>query len=459
MNSLLIALLLLCWQMLAGWGLINCFGLQLKPAFIFPLSIIMGVAVFSIVPFLLQLFYISISFFNVLLLLLLVTLALNISLYKNLQRLKTTFANATFRIAIYEWPYLIIIAVIVFVSVWRCFYFPPTPSDVTTGAEAIAEYTIKEKTMINSVFSVVQNGNTLKPPFITCLQIIYKYAGFPFGQIWLSNIFISFIIILYHLLNATLHRFITGLLIILFLTIPEMYAYTFMLLYDYSSMVFFFLSVYFLLRYFNNQRGHDIAFAGLLCGIATYIRPETLLLNCGMLPLIWYHNYKNKIGFFNAFKTQMVFIVPTVVVYTVAVYIYITQYLPGFYNITDQVNRTLFDVKTILHKFGQTNALFISSDGIVYYGYFIFVFFGLLLLELIIKRKLNTTVINYGYAILLIYLFFPLLSHVLPGVSIENTVKRAFFKLFPLMLLCMANNALLIQWSDKIKRWELKQPG
>jgi len=459
MSSLLMALLLLFWQMLAGWGLINYFRPALKPSIILPLSVIMGVAVFSVVPFLLQLFYIPVTCTNVFAGLLFATLLLNIGLYKNFLRLKMTFAGTTFKIAIYEWPYLLAITAIIFVSVWRCFYFPPTPSDVTTGAEAIATYTVKEKTMINSVFSVTQNGNTLKPAFLTSLQVIYKYAGFPFGQVWLSNIFISFIIILYHILNSTLHRVITGLLILLFLAIPEMYAYTFMILYDYSNSVFFFLSVFFLIRYFKDQRINDIAFAGLLCGIATYIRPETLLLCVGVLPLIWFSNSKNDTGFFKAGISQALFIIPTLLFYVVAVYIYINSYLPEVYNIGEQLNKNLFDIKAAWHQFTQTNSVLIfSNDGITYYGYFIFVFLGLFLLELIIKRKWNATAKNYLYVTGLIYLLYPLLSHVLPGVSVENTVKRAFFKLFPLMLLYMANNELLVQLSGKIKKWELKIP-
>jgi hypothetical protein len=68
---------------------------------------------------------------------------------------------------------------------------PPTPRDLTSGAEAIAEFAVREGRMINSVFSVDVGNNAVKPPFITSLQIIYKLAGFPFGKVWLSTIFVS----------------------------------------------------------------------------------------------------------------------------------------------------------------------------------------------------------------------------------------------------------------------------
>jgi hypothetical protein len=455
--GILAIILLLILQVLAGWGIITLFKLQLKPAFILPLSVLMGIAVFSVVPFLLQLAYIPITFINVFSLLLVATLLLNIRFAAGLKKLKQSWGSVHFKVALYEVPFLLMIGCIILLSTWRCFYFPPTPSDVTTGAEAIAEYAVRERTMINSVFELAQNGNTLKPPFITCLQIIYKFAGFPFGQIWLSSIFVSFTILLYHVLSTTLHRLLAGFLLVVFLAIPEMYAYTFMILYDYSNAVFFFLAVYFLISYFKNQRINELTFAGLLAAIATYIRPETLLLSFCLLPVIFLNKIKNKKGLLQYVKESVVFMLPVIIVYVVAVYIYINWYLPGTYNITDQVNPHLGSVKSILQQFSATNDILIfSMQGVVYYGYFIFIFLGFVLAELIFKRKFTATALNYLAVILIIYLFFPLLSHALPGVSIDYTVKRAFQKMFPLMLLYMANNGLLIDLSEKIKRWELK---
>src|SRR5687768_3397815 len=252
MSSIMVALLLTIGQWFAGFGVLTLFRLRLKPALFLPLCVLIGIAIFSVVPFLLELLHVSITPLSVFASLAVVCVAVNLRFRPGIRALKEMLSGNTFRIRLYEIPFLLLIAFIVFVSVWRCFYYPPTPADVTSGAEVIAEYTLREQTMINSVFEVEPSGNTLKPPFITCLQIIYKLAGFPFGQIWLSNIFICFTIILYHLLSIRLHRILTGILVLLFLSIPEMYAFTFMMLYDYSNAVFFFLSVYFLIRFFEN---------------------------------------------------------------------------------------------------------------------------------------------------------------------------------------------------------------
>jgi hypothetical protein len=445
-------------QLLAGFGLLTLFRIQLKPPFLLSLALLMGVAVFSVVPFVMQLLYIPITAVSVFAALLITTLLLNIQYKQGISNIKKSFNGTHFRIRLYEAPFLTLIIVIVFVSAWRCFYFPPTPNDITTGAEAVAEYTVREHTMINSVFLLTQNGNSLKPAFITSLQVIYKFAGFPFGQIWLSSIFISFTVFLYHALSATAHRVIACLLLIFLLAIPEMYAYTFMILYDYSNAVFFLLCVFFCNRYYKDQQLYELAFAGLLMGFATYLRPETLLLCFGILPVIFFNAIKNKAGIKKMLTAAVVFLLPTLLFYLVAVYIYIHYYLPVTYSIAAQINANVFNIKAALARFAETNTnVIFSSQGIVYYGYFIFIFLAILAAELLIKRKLNAVARNYLYGILLVYIVYPLLTHVLPGASIDYTVKRAFIKLFPLMILCIANTEIVMWFSKKITGWELKK--
>lgn len=455
MISLLMILLLTMGQLITGFGVLTLCRISLKPAFFLPLCILLGIAMFSLVPFGLQLLYIPVTGLHVFTGLLLCCLLLNMKFERGIRQFSTRWQTSAFRIKWYELPFLAVIALIVFVSVWRCFYFPPTPVDATSGAEAIAEYTIREKTMLNSVFHVEPNGNTLKPPFLTSLQIIYKYAGFPFGQVWLSNVFICFTIILYYLVGTTLHRLLTGMLMILFLAIPEMYAYSFMMLYDYSNAVFFFLSIYFITAFFRNKQYNYLAFAGLLMGIATYIRPEMPVLAGLMLLAIIWHYGKQKAPVLRLVKSGFVFLLPTALLYIVSITLYIGYYLPTQYSIAAQVNPTLFDVVALFRCFVAANRVLIfSEDGIIYYAWYIFIFLGLLVAEAIVKRRFQVDARNYLYAVLVVYLAYPALNHLLPGMSIEYTVKRAYFKMFPLMLLYMSNNALLTGLSARIGRWE-----
>jgi hypothetical protein len=459
MSGIMIIVLFTIIQFVAGFGLLNLFNIQLKPGLLISLAILLGVAVFSIMPFVLQLAYIPLTSTNVFISIIAACVLLNLKFKSGIARLKELRSGIRFKIKLYEIPFVIMIVFIVFVSAWRCFYFPPTPRDLTSGAEVIAEYAIREKTMINSVFSVnlETTNNVFKPPYITCLQIIYKYAGFEFGQVWLSTIVACFLIFLYHALTLTVHRIFAGLLVLFFMAIPEMFAYTFMVLFDYSNAVFFFLSVWFLYLFFQNQQRNYLAFAGVLMAIATYIRSETLILACLMAPAILWFHWKNKTGLVKGLVSSAFFVVPSVLSYIISVSIYINRYLPVKYNVEGQVNKNLGDLSPFFNRLSDINSeLIFSARGVGYYGYFFYFFLLLLLLELVIKRKFTPVTRNWLYAVLVIYIGFPLLGYLLPLLDLNNSTKRGLFKIFPLMLLYLANNSLLVSWSQKITKWELK---
>jgi hypothetical protein len=453
---MLIALSLL--QCFAGLGLISLFRVWLKPAMMIALWMLTGVAIFSLIPFLLQLFYIPLTGTNIFLALIITSLLLNLKYKQSLYYLKKVWKQRSFHIRLYEIPFLIVIIAMALISVWRCYYLPPTPRDLTSGPEVIAEYTVREKTMINSVFSInlESTNNQFKPPFIASLQIIYKYAGFAFGQLWLSTIFISFLVFLYHATSKTLHRILSGLLLVAFIAIPEMYGYTFMALFDYSNAVFFFLSAYFVVGYFKTHEKNLLQLAGLLMAIATYIRSETLILAGIMaVAIIWHHARKwNGLG--KLLLSLATFLLPAFILYILSITIYINYYLPVAYNVEGQLNPDLLNVKSLVTKFITTNErLIFSGQGIMYYGYFIFIFLLVLLIDLVLFRKLNRAARNWLFAVLVIYLGFPLLGHILPLMDIDHTTKRGFLKLFPLMLLYMANSSALLWLSEKIKNWEI----
>lgn len=459
MSGIMTILLLTIFQFIAGFGVINLFNIELKPGLTISLSVLLGIAVFSIVPFLLQLAYIPLTQSNVFISLFVACILLNLKFKSGLTRLNNVWANGRFKIKLYELPFLAMLVFIFFVSVWRAYYFPPTPRDATSGPEAIAEFAIREKTMINSVFGVNDevNNNVFKSPFLISLQIIYKYAGFAFGQIWLSSVVGFFLVFLYHALSQTVHKLFAGLLMLAFIMIPEMYAYTFMMLYDYSNAVFFFLSVWFLIAWFQNRQSNYLGMAGFLMALATYIRTETLILGCLMAPCILWYYFKNKTGIVKGLIKSAIFIVPSVLAYILSVSIYINMYLPSKYDVGGQVNKHLGDLSPLFTRFADINGQLIFSEvGFGYYGYFIYFFLILLALEIIFKRSFNSTARSWLYAVLVVYIGYALLGYLLPLLDLNNSTKRGLFKLFPLMLLYMSNNALLIGWSKKITQWEAK---
>jgi hypothetical protein len=347
----------------------------------------------------------------------------------------------------------------IFVSVWRCYYYPPTPRDLTSGAEVIAEYAVKEKTMINSVFMVdlSTTNNQFKPPFITCLQIIYKYAGFPFGQVWLSGIFIFFTVFLYNALNTQLHKIITGLLLVMFIAIPEMYGYTLMALFDYSNAVFFCLSIYFLNEYFTNGKSNYIILSGIIMAIATYVRSETLILVALVLPVTLFHHWRRK-NFSKIFKSAAYFFIPSVFIYLLSITIYINYYLPSLYKIDSLLNNNLADLHPLYQRISDITGKFLLAGNVLdHYGYFVFIFLIVFCADAFRRNSWNPASLNWLWAVFIIYIGISFLGFLFPLYDLDHSTKRGLLKIFPLMLLYMANSGFLISISDDIKKWERTQ--
>lgn len=459
----LVYLLLLILYLLSGLGILQLFGLRLKPAYTITLSLLIGIAVASFLPFLLQLFYIPLTVLTVFGVLTLAALLLSIPTMRYIRRegwgsLRASLVPARFEVQPYEIPFWVIIGFLIFVSVWRCYYLPPTSRDALSGPEAIAEYAFREHTLINSFFHVDlwSTNNQFKSPFLICLQLIYKLAGFSFGQVWLSPMFICLIVFLYNALREKVHPIIVGILLLLFIMTPELYAYTFMILYDYSNMVYLFLGLYFLFAYFSGRDRRNFYFAGLLIGIATYIRSETLALALLFLPPMVLMQRREKLPWKKIAILAVLFFLPSFIGYYLPNGVYIKHYLPVQYDVGALLNHNLGDVSPLFKRYGDiVNRLLVSDFAVHLWGYIFFITAALFAAEAIFVRRFSREALNWLYAIAVLYLGLGLLGWVLPVVDLNDTTKRGMFKMLPLCLLYLANNSLLIRLSQAISRWEL----
>jgi hypothetical protein len=459
----LIYLLLLLLYFVSGLGILQLFGLRLKPAYTITLSVLLGIALASFLPFLLQLFYIPLTAFTVFGVLTLAAVALSIPTLMRIRRegpgsLRATLLPARFQVQPYEIPFWVIIGFLIFVSVWRCYYLPPTSRDALSGPEAIAEYAFREHTLINSFFKVDlwSTNNQFKSPFLICLQLIYKLAGFPFGQVWLSPMFICFIVFLYNALREKVHPIIVGILLLLFLMTPEMYAYTFMILYDYSNTVYMTLGLYFLFAYFSGRDQKNFYFASLLIGIATYIRSETLALALLFLPPMLLMQRREKLPWKRTAIPDVLFFLPALVGYYLPNGVYIKHYLPVQYDVGTLFNHNLGDISPLFKRYGDiVDRLLVSDFAVHLWGYIFFVTAILFVAEALFVRKFSRDARNWLYGIVAIYVGLGLLGWILPVVDLNDTTKRGMFKMLPLCIFYLANNTLLVRLSQRISRWEL----
>ena len=453
--------LLLCYLVM-GYGVLTLFRLRLKTVYMITLSALCGVAVASFIPFLLQLLYIPLTPASVFCALGVAALLLNIPTIRRIRQegfaaVRRSFVPSPFRVFPYEIPFLLIFIFFALVSIWRCYYLPPTSRDALSGPEAIAEFAVREHTMINSFFSVdlSTTNNQFKSPFLISLQVICKMAGFPFGQIWLSVVFVSFTVFLYHALRERLHPIIAGLLLLLFFMTPEMYAYTFMILYDYSNMIFFFLSLWFLFGYFRNGDSRWFYFSGLLMGIATYIRSETLVLGLLFLPPILWVQRREKMPPGKIAMANLWYFLPSLLGFYLPGPLYVGRYLPVHYDVGRLVNTELSNWSPLFQRYSDiVTHLIGSSFGVHLWGYLYFVAAVLFVAEAFVPGRYNRDTRNWLYAILMLYLGLGALGFVLPLMDLNDTTKRELFKMLPLLLLYLANNAALLRLSRWISRWE-----
>ena len=455
-------LFLMILFLLSGFGILQLFRLRLNPVYTITLSLLLGIAVASFLPFVMQLLYVPLTAASIFGVLTIAALLLSIPTWIRIRReglgtLRTDLVPRRFQLQPYEIPFWMIIGFFIFVSVWRCYYLPPTSRDALSGPEAIADIAVREHTLINSFFNVDlwSTNNQFKSPFLICLQLIYKLAGFPFGQIWLSIVFISFTIFLYHALQEKIHPLIAGVLMLIFIMTPELYAYTFMILYDYSNMVFLFLGLYFLFNSFYSDDKKQFYFSGLLIGIATYIRSETLAFALLFLPLILLVQRRAKLPWKKMAAADGLYYLPSFLGYFLPTTVWIKYYLPLHYDVGGLVNHNLFDVSPLFQRYSDIISHLTFSDfGIHLWGYFFFILVVLFLAEALFIRRFNREARNWLYALAVLYLGLGALGWLLPVIDLNDTTKRAMFKFLPVALLYLANNELLLRLSRGISRWE-----
>jgi hypothetical protein len=358
---------------------------------------------------------------------------------------------------LYEYPFLIIFGLLMFLSIWRCYYYPPNARDMTSGPEVMAEFALKEKHIINSLFRVdlQSTNNYLKPPFITSLQIIYKMFVQPFGQTWLSIIFVNFIVITYNLLKEKLHPVIVGFAMLFFFGMPEVFGYSYLMLFDYSNMVYFFFGFYMLNQYLENQKVGYFGFAVFLFAIATYVRTETLILVGFIVPYLFYLQFKQKLPLVKSIVRIGLMLAVPFVVYFICMNVYVKLFIPIMSDVSKDVNLHLENISMFIDRIVDMKTKLIFSDvGNTYYGYFVNVFLVVFVVDLAFFRKYTREGITAIYAIVLVYVGLAFIGYLLPLADLMHTTKRGLFKLFPFVLLYYRNSAVLLKLTSIIKNWE-----
>lgn len=448
-------ILLIIAQFLTGRGILYLFRIKEKAIVLFAISSIVGIAVFSLLPMLLELFKLPITKTNVLVSIIVATLLPNIFVIRR-YKISSLKPNVFKMPALYEILFIVVYAALLVPSIWRCYYYPPYARDVLSGPEALSHYALIEHKISNSVFSVnllESTPNLLKPPYITDLQIIYKMFVHPFGQLWLTILTIAFLAWVYNLVRDRLHPALAGMVTLLFLTIPEVYGYTYVLLWDYSNMVFFFAGYYYLFQYTRTKEYNLFMFGVLLLGFATFVRLDTLIFIGLTTPLLFVYLYRDKVALSRiGYSIGLMLAVP-LVFYFVWVNIFVKYYLPVGTNLESELNpgpvSMYFDWMARIN-----NELIFGGDNLQLYSYIIYIFILVFVADIIVyRKKINKEAIFMLVGIAIIYFGLPLMSYFTKWFNI-TTAKRGIFKMFPLIIMYLCNSPLLLKLSEAIKAFE-----
>ncbi|MBL7692637.1 MAG: hypothetical protein JNM41_13685 [Flavipsychrobacter sp.] len=443
-------------QFLSGSGIVRLFRLQIGAIANICLSMIVGIFFISLAPAMLQLAHIPITGSNTAIAVAVITALCSIPLVVMFR--KPNFSGFALP-ELYEIPFLLVFLAFFITSAFRCYYFPPTPRDVLAGGELLAEFTIREKTMLNSVFSIDLHttNNHFKSPYITCLQVVYKLFVSPFGGVWLTAIFVPFTWWLYTILKERVHGLVACTLLLMYFCIPDAFAYSYIILYDYSNMIFYFTGFYFLMQYQTHQRRNDFAFSILLFGIATYIRVETLVLVSLAALMPAYTQFKAKQPIKDIIVNGLLLMAGPVFFYVLCMNIFIPNFVPVKMDTAAQINHNMSDISVFFTRISAiNNDLILSDKGLLVYGYFFYYFIAILLADLVLIRKFNKEARMALYGIAVVYFGLALLGYLLPLFDVMNTTKRGLFKLLPLILMYYANSGIVTRISDFLKAREAR---
>lgn len=444
-------------QFLTGRGIMAMFGIKQKPIITFAISTFIGVGVISMLPMFIELFSLKITKTNILVAISAVSILVNIPFITRYDY--GIFRNAKFTMPkVYELAFIALFVVIMIPSVWHGYFYPAQARDVLSGPEPLADYAIKEGTINSSVFTLNLEEsvpNLLKPPFVTNLQIIYKLFVHSFGQLYLSIMAICFLIWIYYLLREKLHPVIAGFVMLFFITIPEMYAYTYILLWDYCNTIYFVTGIYFLLQYMESNKSSEFFFSCLLFGLGTFVRVDTLMFMAFFSPVMIMMYKKGDIKLPRLALNFFLLAVIPFCFFFIWNNVFVKTKLP--INLDADQGLNLESQISYFDMFSTINAdLIFGGMNIALYGWFIYFFILVLLIDLVLFRKVNKEGRYMLIAVLVVYIGMPFMIYATAWFNI-TTAKRGFFKMFPLMVLYMRNSALFTKLSNALYNFEI--PG
>jgi hypothetical protein len=347
--------------------------------------------------------------------------------------------------------FLLPVAALCFISFWRAYYLPVTPYDAIVGIDLVAKYALLDGKIASRVFSDLAGQMTTQPyyaPFAMLSQFLYRSAGHPFGQVWLGALTISFVGIFYLNFRRILHPVLAGILTILLLAMPEMFAYTFMVQTDFPNAVFVSIGVLYLYRYLKEGSDSYFWLGALMWGLGCWSRSETIafaVMTAMLLALFLKPNLdKRRIAMLAAFVGINVLFFAAWNLYYLP---YVLNYQP------DSVFKFFFwDAQRLSDLFSGMLKIWFTAN---YWSYLPHIFLIAVVFDVVRYRDCrNLFLLIWLVAFFVVFLL--LLYHLQLNLyaNIHYTFRRGLFKFWPVVTYYLATTTTLQHFSDKLKKWE-----
>ncbi|UFH53440.1 hypothetical protein [Spirosoma sp. KNUC1025] len=450
-------------QFLMGFGLMTRLRTVSNGFSLLGLSMLAGMGISSVLPFVLEFAHVPITRLPMLIGLGILAIGSLVLLRGQLAYLREMFAQSRASIRWCELPFLAFWAYLLFISAWKCAWFPNLPFDTIVGPDLVATFAVHEKTLVSSVFTEhlpsvsVFSNQPFYAPFTGMQQIIYLLAAqgtglFAFGKLWLTLLVIAFGLFFYAELRERVHPLLAGLLISVLACSPELFAYTFLVQTDWANAAFFASGVLLLQRYLDTGHRNVFVAGTLLLALACWTRTETIFfIPIGSLLVFAKSVRSSPVEAFGRAAALFFACLLPVVFWN---YGFLRGYVPlppkahlgAIHNVTGSY-------------FGELGAIFTQMNEQVvfeidYWNYAVYVFFALTVLNVILFRdKQGLSILGW---LLGTYVLFGLLILHVEGANIPYTFRRGFFKLLLLMYAYPGSSSLFRWVSDWLYRWEEK---
>lgn len=447
-------LIMVCF---VGYSVLKRFSKDCSKIEIICLSFLVGIAVETMIMFLLDLLHLP---FNATILTLISILIIVVLNYKSIPNFRKSFAEVKWKphkpklnnLNIGWWLIFLLICFLLIGSFAKSLYWPTTAYDSVAGYDLMGKAIAHEGKIHVSLFDINHQGNrAFYPPLIEGSFAFAYLFGSESSKMITSITYLSLVLIFYTILRKYVNS-INAILFCLFLIItPEMFAHSSLSLSNMPAAVYAGIGLIYLFISFDKSNENYFFIASILLGLTVWARNDGIAFaGAGFVVLLY---YAIKMKTWKKILIYSLFIFLPFIIWNL--------YLKFVIEFTQDrfVSHLFWDFERIQLLFSWIKRLVFSTS---LYGLTFYIFFIALLLN--IKNILRDKLLLF-MLILLAFIFYSALYYQLDdsilaplSFMMETSYKRALFFFVPLMLFYASTSKVMQQLFIRIDNFRIGNP-